>query len=522
MPGDRIMSRTFINLPCTVFLVLTLLVGFTSTTHSQDDLDAASAAEQLQALLESATEQLQTGEFEAALNSLNQIVQAGGGYSPAPLLLRAKTFAGLEEYEPAMEDLKNAETYAQATPQLIPEIKNTRAEIYMELEAYQLALPDLQAAVKLARGAPKLHFNYGKTLVKLGLADQAEKELTRFIESPLAEEDEVMRAEALSLRGQARGALNMDEEAFQDFADSLAIDDANYEAYFGRAALYMGEKDFEATAKDLRVAIENYTPPEGQEDIPFIQGYLLLASAYEEIGKEAVSEDQAQAAYMSSIEVCNEVLELLPEDDPNMEPARGASFFRRGISERFLGDYTRAVKSLSQALQYNPGLGEGYFRRGICFHYLGEEKLAIRDFEQAASIDFDSPRSNLWKGMAWAKLGDYNEAIRAYGESIAVSDRYIPAYVNRSLAHIQQGDYLKAVADLNEAIRLQPTEATHYYRRGKAYALAGESERAIQSYMSALEYDPRLGSAYLALAEELRETGRSELANEYLRRAEEL
>ena len=493
-----------------------------SPSVAQDELDAESAAEQIQALMTSAGEQLQAGEFEAALQTLNQVIQAGGGYSAAPLLLRAKAFAGLEEYQSALEDLKNADTYSQATPQLIPEIKNTRAEIFMELGNYQGALADLQEATKLVRGVPKIQFNYGKTLVLLGGVQEGEKALTDFLESEEAAADDELRAEALSLRGRAFGFLNKIDEAQRDLAASLSIDPTNHEAYLARATLYINEKAWDQASEDLLLSIENYTAPEGQESYPFIQGYLSLASVYEEIGKEALSESQANESYQEAIRICNDLIALMPENDPNMDGAKSATLFRRAVNERLSNEFRNAVKSFSQALRLNAELGDAYFRRGICFYYLDEERLAIRDFEQAASINFDSPRANLWQGMSWAKLGDYNEAIRAYGESLAVSDRYIPAYVNRGLAHMHQGDYEKAIDDFNEAIRLKPNDATHYYRRGKAYSFIEESDRAIKSFTLAIEFDPRLAPAYLAMASELRETGRPELAAEYERQAAEL
>lgn len=506
----------------TRFSTLLLACALAAQALAQDDLGGPAGPEQLQALITTGTEQLQNGEFDATIATMNQVIESGGAYSSAPYLLRAKAFAGLEEYESALEDLTKAETYVSATPQLTPELKNTRAEIFMELQAFQAALPELQAAAKIARGAPKLQFNLGKVLVKLGGADQGEKSLTKFLESELAEQNDELRAEALALRGQAYGALGKDEEANADFDGSLAIDPSQHEPYMGRATLAMRNEDYQAAIDAFEQAIENYTPPKGSEKYPFIQAHLTRAASYEELGKAAVGEEDATAAYQGAIDECDRLLGMLPDDDPNTAAARAASYFRRGVNERLLGDYTAAVKSLTQATQLNPGLGEAYFRRGICYHYKGEEKLAIRDFEQAASINFDSPRSNLWKGLSWAKMGDYHEAIRAYGESIAVSDRYIPAFVNRGLAYIQQGEYDKAIDDLNEAIRLQPNEATHYYRRGKAYALSGDSERAIQSYMSAIEQDERLASAYSALANELRATDRGELAAEYERRAAQL
>lgn len=508
------------------------LAGTLSVTGAwaQDDATVGDLTpqEQLQALIEQGQNQFNEGDFEAAATSFSTAVNAlerAGAYAPGPLLLRAKAYAQLEEYEAALEDLKKALQYAQNQPAVMPEIQNTRAEVYMEFDAFQAALPDLQAAVQANRSNPQYQFNLGKALVKLGGAEPGEKALTKYLDAEV-EGEEDQRAEALRLRGQAFGGMRKFAEANADIEASLAIEPDNYEAYYTRAQIALIKEDYEGAGVDLREAIAKYEPKDEDDDFPFVQGHLTLASAMEEAGKAKSREDDdagAAAAYAACEAECEKLLALIEEDDdPRTPQTKAAALFRKGVAQRMQGELGDAVKAFSRVLEIDPNFGEAYFRRGICFHFMGEEKLAIRDFEQAASINFDSPRSNLWKGMSWAKLGEYDEAIRAYGESIAVSDRYTPAYVNRGLAHLADRDYDKAIDDFNEAIRLQPTEAMHYYRRGKAQALEGLRDKAIQSFMNAIEFNNRMGPAYNDLAIELDANGQSALAVEYRRRASQL
>ncbi|MEM9197110.1 MAG: tetratricopeptide repeat protein [Pseudomonadota bacterium] len=500
-----------------------------SSAIAQDELGGLgepTPQEQIQALVESGLQQYNEGDFEAAVASFTQVINLPGFVNspsyPQLALARAKAYAGLEEYEAALEDVGEALTYGQSNQALLPEIQNTRGEIYMDLGAYQQALPDLQAAAQANRQNPIYQFNVGKTLVKLGGGAQAEKPLTAFLDSDLAAELEEQRGEALALRGQAYVAMGKPEEANNDFEAALELDPANHEVYFGRASLAVQDEDYAAAVEPLRLAIENYTPENEDDELPFVQGYLTLAFVLEEVGKAEEDAAASRKAYESVLAVCDELLDALPENNPAAENTRAATLFRKGIAQRLLGDLIDAVKTLTQAIRINPGLGEAYFRRGICYFYLGEEKLAIRDFEQSAAINFDVPRASLWKGVAWARLGDYTEAIRAHGESLAVSDRYTPAYVNRALVQMQLGEYGKAVEDLNEAIRLEPTEPKHYYRRGRAYELLGETQDSIQSYMSAISFDERFVPAYSALIEVLTENGQRELAGVYRRRLAEL
>lgn len=516
-------------LRCSVIAAALVLAVSPALSQEEDGFGELTPQEKLQALVTQAQEQFKAGEYDAAVQSITPVIstlEAANAYVQelGPLLLRAKAYTQLEEYEAALEDLKNAVQYGSSQPQVLPEIKNTRAEVYMEVEAYQAALPDLQAAVQANRANPQYQFNYGKSLVKLGGADPGEKALTKYLNFEVEGEDS-QRAEALRLRGQAYGALRKFEESRADIASSLEMEPNNYEAFATLAQVALAEEKYQTAADELAKAIEYYEPKDDEDTFPYVQGMLTRASVFEEMGKEVAREGDeasAAAAYANCKAQCLELLEAAGEDDPRSPQIRVATLFRLGVAERLLGELTGAVKSFSKALEIDPNLGEAYFRRGICFFFLGEEKLAVRDFEQAASINFDSPRSNLWKGMAHAQAGETGEAIRAYGEAVSVSDRYTPAYVNRGLAHMLEKDYEKAIADFNEAIRLHPTEAMHYYRRAKAQSMAGMQDKAIKSFMNAIAFDTQLAPAYADLIAELDASGQTALAGEYRQRAVQL
>jgi tetratricopeptide (TPR) repeat protein len=236
--------------------------------------------------------------------------------------------------------------------------------------------------------------------------------------------------------------------------------------------VYMRSEDYKEAVNQLGKAIEHYKPKPGQEDVPYVQGYLTHSSALIELGKKEKDDPEARKAdYQKAADDCDKLLKQLNEKNPAHAQVRAAALYSRGVAERMLEKYGDAVKSFSEALEANPELGDAYFRRGICFHMLGEEKMAIADFQQAAHISYDDPRCNLWEGFTYAKLGDYNEAIRAYGDAIAASDRYTPAYANRARAYMMLGEYDKAINDFDTAIRLTPTDAVNYYQRGIAYEM---------------------------------------------------
>ena len=63
------------------------------------------------------------------------------------------------------------------------------------------------------------------------------------------------------------------------------------------------------------------------------------------------------------------------------------AYSHRGIANRDLGEYRRAIEDYDQALRLDPGDADYYQNRGISYEYLGDYERAARDWEQAIRID---------------------------------------------------------------------------------------------------------------------------------------
>ena len=489
-------------------LMMGLLAQAQETTELTPD-------QQIEAALAEGDKFVEEGNLEEAVAAYSKAISLAG-YNGLPYAKRAAVHATLEDPESALADYQQAVEMTNPTNPAYGDILSGRVEILLDLGANDQALEDAQKAYEADRTNPRYVFNLGKVYTLLGGAEQGLKLLDRYI--AMAEQE---NPEAYRLRSQAQAALGKYDKARQDIEHSIALDPENHESHFVLGLIELQDKNHAASAKALGESIAKYKPKKGQEELPHVQAHLLKASVHEEEGKAAELPEQKQAAYESQIAECEQLLKNLP-DNQTGAAIRSAALFRRGVGERLLGRLGDAVKSFSEAIELNPSLAEAYFRRGVCFREMDEEMLAIRDFEHAAAIEFDTPRAYFWQGLTWAKTGDYYKAIKAYGEAIDQSERYVPAYVNRGLAYMQLRDFKKAIKDFNEAIRLQPTAASHYYKRGVAYSHDGEHVKAVSSLMNAIKFDGKLAQAHEFLADELELLGRTDLAQEYRRKAAEL
>jgi tetratricopeptide (TPR) repeat protein len=496
--------------------------GATSAEATDSTTPAPDAAGQqtYQEILEKGDAALKAGDYEAALAAFAPLVTAAeraAAFQVVPVAAYGlgRALAGLKEYPTALENLKKAVDEG-SDPALVTAARLARGQVYLDINNPELALPDFQEAYNANRGNMEAALGYGKALAMLGRADESIAPLTRVITA------DPKNAEAHRYRATGYASTSKIKEAIDDLQQSLSLNPDDYETYFTLGIVYLREEDYQKAAEEIAKAIQRYKPKSGQEDVPYVQGYLTLASTYNELGKTAKDEATKKAANQSAIKVCDDLLKQLSPKNTVLAAYRAAALYQRGVGERMLGNYGEAIRSFSEAIEVNPELGDAYFRRGICFHMLNEDRMAISDFEQASFMSSEDPRASLWAGFTYAKLGEYHKALRAYGDAIAVSDRYGPAYLNRGLTYMALGENEKAIADFNQAIRLDPAKADNYIKRARAFEQMGDSKKALDSYATAIAFDTKNAEAYRRMAESLQAQGRSELAAEYRKKAEEL
>jgi tetratricopeptide (TPR) repeat protein len=467
-------------------------------------------------------EALKAGDYQTALVAYNDIVAniakatTQDVYQAMTLvgyIGRGKALAGLKEYEAAIDDFKHI---LDADPGSVPALI-ARGTVYLDTNQADSALVDFQMATKAERSNLEALFGLGKALVTLGRAEEAVTPLTRVITA------DPKNAEAYRLRGTGYAGQFKTKQAIEDLQQAISLNPDDYEAYATLGIVHLRAEEYQNAVDQFAKAIEHYKPKAGQEDLPYAQGYLTLATAYTELGKHAKDEAASKAAYKSAMGECEKLLAQLDAKNPTHAQARAAAIYSRGVAERMQGEYVPAIKSFTEALELNPELGDAYFRRGICFHKLNEDQMAVSDFERAAHIPpYDDPRYNLWAGLTHAKLGEYHKALRSYGDAIAASDRYTPAYYNRGLTYMQLGEYEKAVADFNESIRLAPNKAEYYFKRGVALQKQRDYKKASESFATAIAFDNKYAAAYRHMSEVLTALGHSELAGQYKQKADQL
>lgn len=461
---------------------------------------------------------LQEKKYADAVAALNAAIAKDPSWSE-PYVAKGEALKGIEDYQSAIKVYTTALDLSQNSAAAF----NGRGECLMEATPPQLdlAFNDFQTALNLDRNNAKTLSNIGHLLVNSSGAGQDPSAALRYLDDAITLDDKDARA--FRDRGLAHTRLGEFKEAVADVQQAGQIDPADYENFSTLATIHLYQDEFEPAIASISKAIDVYKPKKRTDPKIFIEGLLMRADARQRLGAKLDDEAERKQLYQASVEDADAIL----VEYKDRAPQNGIAYYRRGLALRLLEQYSKAVDSLTSAIQaveqtQDPGyLADAFLKRGICYHYMGSEELARGDFQQASATGsgFNDPRVSLWIGFTYHLQGDYREAIKWYSTAIAKNPNFTLAHSNRARAYLDLKDYNKAVASFYDAIRTEPNVGEHYYNAGFALAKDEQYQKAVEFFELALLKEKPQPRMYRGAAEALRKLGRNDLADKYDRQA---
>ena len=245
------------------------------------------------------------------------------------------------------------------------------------------------------------------------------------------------------------------------------------------------------------------------EALELIQEFKRKLQEYEQTFREAIRvefpiEDETREALkylQQELGLRHEdvsPIEATIENDPRWRTPE--SFFDRGLNHFDLGEYQKALKYYTRAIELRPTYSGAYLERGTAYYKLDNLQAALEDYNAAIKAD-----SN-WEGRG---LGD--------------------AYLERGLAYFyfarktDDKEKMKAaIADWTETIKIRPKYSIAFYNRACAFSELGNSDEAIKDFSSAIDINSgwgegiKLTSAYAKRALLYRAKGFSQEAEQDL------
>ena len=197
---------------------------------------------------------------------------------------------------------------------------------------------------------------------------------------------------------------------------------------------------------------------------------------------------------------------------------------REGNDIYYAGDYKRAEKIFSDAIELNPQNMLAWHNRGWAYAEQKKYTQAMADFNKAMTLKPDSELPYFGRGWVYNLQKEYKAAIREYDKVIELNPKYATAWNNRGAAKSWLNQMREAVADYDKAIELKPNYVKAYENRGKALDALGNHERATADLKYAAKLKRSIEGADKIIDEalELCKNGDHNAALELLNQATEL
>jgi tetratricopeptide (TPR) repeat protein len=209
---------------------------------------------------------------------------------------------------------------------------------------------------------------------------------------------------------------------------------------------------------------------------------------------------------------------------------QAAAYYLRANIYITLGDTTRALSDLNQAIERDSQNASAYMLRGNMRYANKDWSGAIADFDQVIKLEpgyiqaytlkavtqwvindlpgvqntytallaVDPQNVSAYQMRAGVRnlLNDRAGAIADFSQLIRIDPQNIEAYNSRASLRYANRDFQGAIDDYSQVIRLNPNSLAAYESRANLYTERGNLAAALTDYQSMLKINPRSQTAY--------------------------
>jgi type IV pilus assembly protein PilF len=168
------------------------------------------------------------------------------------------------------------------------------------------------------------------------------------------------------------------------------------------------------------------------------------------------------------------------------------SYYQLGLAAWNQGDYIKAVREFSKAIDAAPDIPQYYNHLGMVYLQDGQYDKAEENFHKALKIDrsYSDTRNNL--GVLYTKKGEFDKALKEFKDVGSDALYPFPHYIetNIGIIHRLKNQYDLAEKHFNAAIKMKGTYCEPYKELGIMYDEQGLHEKAGNNYKKAIVFCP--------------------------------
>ncbi|NOT30679.1 MAG: tetratricopeptide repeat protein [Planctomycetes bacterium] len=190
-----------------------------------------------------------------------------------------------------------------------------------------------------------------------------------------------------------------------------------------------------------------------------------------------------------------------------------------GTAQYRSGEFERAERSFTRALELRPSSAEAHQKRGAMYAQQGRWQEAAAEFEATARLRPGLPEDRLLLAQALQTLGESARAETIARELLAELPRNPAPLIVLAVGAAAREDSLGALRWLERALELDPRHALAWSHKARLLLQRGDGRGALSAFRNALDLDPSNFEALYALAGALLAQGSLAEAQPFLVRA---
>jgi len=360
------------------------------------------SAMQADSFLKQGINELEIGNYQAALLNFNQVITLQPHNAKA-YCCRGNAYYRLDDYKAVIIECSQAISlkpdYAEAY--------YCRGNAYYRLWDNKAAISDFSQAINLKPDYAGAYYCRGYTYYRLGDNQAA---ISDFSQAINLKPD---YAEAYYYRGNAYYNLGDNQGAISDFSQAIKLKPDYAEAYYYRGNAYYNLGNYQAAIAEFSQAINLKSD--------YAEAYYYRGNVYINLGN-----------YQAAIAEFSQAI--------NLKPDYAEAYHYRGNAYYNLGDKQAAILDYSQAINLKPDYAEAYRMRGFAYNLLGYNQGAISDLNQAIRLQPGEPLAYLCRGYFYESQKNYKAAILDFEQVIRIQPDNADARENLALLYQKIGD----------------------------------------------------------------------------------
>lgn len=154
--------------------------------------------------------------------------------------------------------------------------------------------------------------------------------------------------------------------------------------------------------------------------------------------------------------------------------------------------WPEAIDAYKLAIRLDANYAPAYGGLGDAYLNSGNSEQALVAYKEQVRLAPNDPQAQFDLGFFYNAMGRHGEAFGPLVKATSLDPNFTEAYYGIGYAYLRGADFEKSLSFLKSAIRLKPDYGEAYYGLGQAYARLGKSDLANEQLKKLNTIDPKL------------------------------